>query len=310
MSSSSDLSSLSGNERAGYRDSMDAQKRLDKPTGRRLGKRLSVGFALPKGLKSKEKATRINAVAEAKHAEKEVTEKPTSKKTDIKAQKQSKKADAKASQQAETVLRLITGESAESTKGEKKGQAKLVQPVSSKQLNQLKSKQSSLSRGLVVTNAQYSTGSLTDVKEGPRIIGALKKIPVQDVETSVLPHAIDHHLSARGACLECVEEEATAKRKLQYTDNFLSDRLGNFAAASDGIPTPGKLMGQLASSSGALNALAGVTARMIDASGSHEGKTLKPPMDRISIFVYWWGYELVLPPPSITYLSTVHSVAG
>jgi hypothetical protein len=35
-----------------------------------------------------------------------------------------------------------------------------------------------------------------------------------------------------------------------------------------------------------------------------------PPTDRMSILTYWWGLELCLPPPSITYLSNAQSISS
>jgi len=39
-------------------------------------------------------------------------------------------------------------------------------------------------------------------------------------------------------------------------------------------------------------------------------KGVHPPTDRISVLTYWWGLEIVLPPPSMKYLSNAQSVAG
>ncbi|KAG6907653.1 hypothetical protein DXG01_007857 [Tephrocybe rancida] len=40
----------------------------------------------------------------------------------------------------------------------------------------------------------------------------------------------------------------------------------------------------------------------------HQG--LYPPVDRMSVLTYWWGLELVLPPPSLKNLAKAKSVAG
>ncbi|KAF8973294.1 hypothetical protein BDZ97DRAFT_1912846 [Flammula alnicola] len=40
----------------------------------------------------------------------------------------------------------------------------------------------------------------------------------------------------------------------------------------------------------------------------HSG--LHPPTDRMSILTYWWGLELLLPPPSLVYLARGQSVSG
>jgi hypothetical protein len=41
---------------------------------------------------------------------------------------------------------------------------------------------------------------------------------------------------------------------------------------------------------------------------SHIG--IYPPTDRMSCITYWWGYELVFPPPTMTYLSNVRSISN
>ncbi|KAF8504237.1 hypothetical protein BU17DRAFT_23625, partial [Hysterangium stoloniferum] len=41
---------------------------------------------------------------------------------------------------------------------------------------------------------------------------------------------------------------------------------------------------------------------------SHEG--MHPPEDRLSVLTYWWGFELVLPEPSVKYLAKVKSISG
>ena len=40
----------------------------------------------------------------------------------------------------------------------------------------------------------------------------------------------------------------------------------------------------------------------------HEG--IHPPKDRMSVFTYWWGFELVLPAPSLAYLSSAISISN
>lgn len=40
---------------------------------------------------------------------------------------------------------------------------------------------------------------------------------------------------------------------------------------------------------------------------NHEG--IHPPTDRLSCLTYWWGYELVIPPPSMKYLGNCKSIS-
>ncbi|KAG8895312.1 hypothetical protein FRB99_000650 [Tulasnella sp. 403] len=39
---------------------------------------------------------------------------------------------------------------------------------------------------------------------------------------------------------------------------------------------------------------------------NHTG--IYPPVDRLSVLTYWWGYEVVIPPPSMKYLASCHSI--
>ncbi|KAG8692780.1 hypothetical protein FRC09_010963 [Ceratobasidium sp. 395] len=41
---------------------------------------------------------------------------------------------------------------------------------------------------------------------------------------------------------------------------------------------------------------------------SHVG--VYPPKDRMSVLTYWWGYEVVFPPPTMRYLGAVNSISG
>lgn len=81
------------------------------------------------------------------------------------------------------------------------------------------------------------------------------------------------------------------------------------AMSDGGLPTPGKVVGRVLSSTGFFNTLAGMTGRIIEYTGAHDDIVLQPPKDRMSVLIYWWGYELVLPPPSLAYLATANSVA-
>ncbi|KAG8912863.1 hypothetical protein FRC01_004856 [Tulasnella sp. 417] len=41
---------------------------------------------------------------------------------------------------------------------------------------------------------------------------------------------------------------------------------------------------------------------------NHDG--IYPPTDRLSCLTYWWGYELVIPPPSMKYLGNCKSISN
>lgn len=59
---------------------------------------------------------------------------------------------------------------------------------------------------------------------------------------------------------------------------------------------------------GVFKALGNASGAAIKASGTDAD--LHPPLDRMAIFTFWWGFEITLPKPSMTYLSTAHSVSG
>ncbi|GAA5969612.1 hypothetical protein JCM11641_008177 [Rhodosporidiobolus odoratus] len=59
---------------------------------------------------------------------------------------------------------------------------------------------------------------------------------------------------------------------------------------------------------GVFEILADASGALVEKSKVHEGLTVSPPMDRVSVLVWWWGFELALPPPAIKTLSSVASV--
>ncbi|KAF5321964.1 hypothetical protein D9619_001817 [Psilocybe cf. subviscida] len=72
------------------------------------------------------------------------------------------------------------------------------------------------------------------------------------------------------------------------------------------VPTAETVINGIKQITPELMALGYATGRAItpDHSGIH------PPTDRMSVLTYWWGFELLLPPPSLEYLSRAHSVSG
>jgi hypothetical protein len=67
-----------------------------------------------------------------------------------------------------------------------------------------------------------------------------------------------------------------------------------------------------AQQSGAIDALATLSGAAVATARGGEKAMLevRPPTDRMSIFIYWWGFEITLPEPSMSYLGTAHSVSG
>ncbi|CAO1632038.1 unnamed protein product [Jaminaea pallidilutea] len=94
----------------------------------------------------------------------------------------------------------------------------------------------------------------------------------------------------------------------------ISTAAGAVAAQATGSSSPS--LGPSAKSQAAITVAA---PQMIDAVGNLTGmvlrsteadKGVKPPLDRMSLFIHWWGYEMTLPPATMSYLSTARSVSG
>ncbi|KAF7321462.1 Lactamase-B domain-containing protein [Mycena kentingensis (nom. inval.)] len=72
------------------------------------------------------------------------------------------------------------------------------------------------------------------------------------------------------------------------------------------VPTAGAVLNGFQQITPQLMALGYATGKAIlpDHKGVH------PPTDRMSVLTYWWGLEVVLPPPTLEYLSNTKSIAG
>ncbi|KAJ7084382.1 hypothetical protein B0H15DRAFT_848925 [Mycena belliarum] len=72
------------------------------------------------------------------------------------------------------------------------------------------------------------------------------------------------------------------------------------------VPTAETIINGIQQITPQLMALGYATGRAIlpDHKGVH------PPTDRISVLTYWWGLEVVLPPPTLEYLANTQSIAG
>lgn len=123
----------------------------------------------------------------------------------------------------------------------------------------------------------------------------------------------------RAFCLDVTEREAEDRnaRKSKLTQpgqdkNPPTKSTAKMSAASDSMSPINLLSGM-----GAPRALdaAGVLGALGDASGALIKSTeidagIQPPLDRIAVFIFWWGLEITLPQASMSYLSTAHSVSN
>ncbi|KAI0088032.1 hypothetical protein BDY19DRAFT_891932 [Irpex rosettiformis] len=78
-----------------------------------------------------------------------------------------------------------------------------------------------------------------------------------------------------------------------------------YGILSGAVPTAKTIIDGIQQITPQLMSLGYATGKSIlpDHTGVH------PPTDRISVFTYWWGFELTLPPPSMVYLSNAPSIA-
>ncbi|EKM80945.1 hypothetical protein AGABI1DRAFT_36737 [Agaricus bisporus var. burnettii JB137-S8] len=72
------------------------------------------------------------------------------------------------------------------------------------------------------------------------------------------------------------------------------------------VPTPETVLKGIEQITPQLMALCYAAGKSI--APDHTG--IFPPTDRISVLTYWWGLEVLLPPPTLGYLSRTQSIAG
>lgn len=67
-----------------------------------------------------------------------------------------------------------------------------------------------------------------------------------------------------------------------------------------------------AQQAGAFDTMGALSGQVIQsaAGGQQAMLEIHPPLDRLAIFVHWWGFELTMPRPTMNYLSTAHSISG
>ncbi|KAK7045570.1 hypothetical protein VNI00_007402 [Paramarasmius palmivorus] len=107
----------------------------------------------------------------------------------------------------------------------------------------------------------------------------------------------------------------------KLTELLSEVRVVDFIATPDfglGQPGDGKgiLAGAVPTAETVLNGIQQITPQLM-ALGYATGQAIfpdhagiYPPTDRMSVLTYWWGLEILLPPSSIAYLNSVHSISG
>ncbi|KAF9531613.1 hypothetical protein CPB83DRAFT_77719 [Crepidotus variabilis] len=177
-----------------------------------------------------------------------------------------------------------------------------------------------------------------------RLIAQLRRLPAQESDSSTSErggpiHAVClEHTDAEEETLHFAKltqkpetaEEATEAFALpgigsapidQLTDLLKDMNVIDLIKSPDfGLGQPGDgsgiLSGAVPTAETVINGVKQITPQLM-ALGFATGKALAPdhtgiypPTDRMSVLTYWWGLELLLPPPSIAFLSNVSSVTG
>ncbi|KAK1236169.1 hypothetical protein PQX77_000578 [Marasmius sp. AFHP31] len=181
---------------------------------------------------------------------------------------------------------------------------------------------------------------LSRPKRANKVIAQLRSLPVKDSAGQTLKeqpspstkcapiHAVclehsdmeEHDLHfAQLSAAEDGDDQVNSIDKLSSMINEM--RVVDFFKAPDlGLGQPGNgeglLAGALPTAETVINGIEQITPQLM-ALGYATGRAIVPdhtgvypPTDRISIITYWWGLEILLPPPSLEYLATARSISN
>lgn len=186
---------------------------------------------------------------------------------------------------------------------------------------------------------------LMQPKQAKKVISALHKLPASGDFVEDHAHCAQHPIHAVCLSHTDAEEDALHFTKLSKEDTIRiassvsdvsppqSSALDRIAAAFNDVhvidlvkpkdlglgqpaSSPGLLAGALPTPGTVIEGVKQITPELM-ALGYATGHLLQPdhsgiypPTDRMSVLTYWWGLEILLPPPSIEYLSNVQSVTS
>ncbi|KAI0066106.1 hypothetical protein BV25DRAFT_1820980 [Artomyces pyxidatus] len=170
-------------------------------------------------------------------------------------------------------------------------------------------------------------------KAANRLIAQLRTLPATGAASDA------PQLPIHAVCLPYTEEEATEKHFKLLQSEAATETLGVATATLSSITAaladmhivsllaapnfglgapasePGILAGAVPSAATVIEGIEQVTPQLM-ALGYATGRAVfpdhsgvYPPTDRMSVLTYWWGLELVIPPPSLAYLSKADSTA-
>lgn len=135
---------------------------------------------------------------------------------------------------------------------------------------------------------------------------------LRDVERTRDDPTKDHAFGLPTIASATIDSITAAFRDLQIVSLFTTPDLG-LGQPGDG---PGLLAGAVPTAETVINGIVQITPQLM-ALGYATGKNIipdhagiYPPVDRMSVLTYWWGLELLLPPPTLAYLGRVHSISN
>ncbi|KAJ7594146.1 hypothetical protein C8J56DRAFT_926086 [Mycena floridula] len=186
---------------------------------------------------------------------------------------------------------------------------------------------------------------LMQPKSANRVIAQLRVLPTQEVafpkETVISPSSgVIHAVCLSNTDLEADELHFCKLGNSQTTEGIAPSSFSSFSSLPVdslvamfnemhlislvttpdlGLGQPGDGQGLLAgavpTAETVINGIEQITPQLL-ALGFAAGKAVLPdhtgvypPTDRMSVLTYWWGLEIVLPPPSLDYLSRANSIS-
>ncbi|KAL0581889.1 hypothetical protein V5O48_000118 [Marasmius crinis-equi] len=169
-----------------------------------------------------------------------------------------------------------------------------------------------------------------------KVIAQLRSLPAEDDTSNEEATLPKHSAPIHAVCLEHSDSTEHDLHFSQLSDSesvpqatpldklsslFSEMRIVSFFKAPDlGIGQAGDgdgpLAGALPTAETVINGIEQITPQLMALSYA-TGKAILPdhtgvypPTDRVSVITYWWGLEILLPPPSLQYLSTARSISN
>lgn len=160
------------------------------------------------------------------------------------------------------------------------------------------------------------TDRLTKPEQASRIIAILKTQPHPSLNATTA----SSHINVQGVCLVTTDDRTGSQSLLTHqadtSRNEASGAMMSRLNPSNGIlnlvtgMSLGTIVGVMARTSGLFDALATCTGEIIQRSEAHQNLIGLVPTDRVSLWKYWWGFEIALPPPSIANLEKTKSISA